>query len=174
MRRHVPADGSGLDQHLPRRGAGDAHAVDARCAHGRRTARDLQIHIVRDGSEAIGDQTLQERWNPILRYALLGQNETLRKRTIGKERVGRRCLDMHLRPIGIELLGGHLRQRREDAGSHIAMRHHDGDRVVGGDLDPVADKLFAGTRIERVLARDAPARPQSVAHDQGARRTGAA
>jgi hypothetical protein len=51
----------------------------------------------------------------------------------------RRGYKLHLRPVGVELLGEDQRQRGQRPLTHLGRRRHDGDGSVGRDADPRAE-----------------------------------
>ena len=80
-------------------------------------------------------------------------------------RVGRRALDSHLRPRGVELLGDQRRQAGVGALAHLEVLDDHGHRVVGADRqervgrefgpEAAAFAAFAGRGLRRVDAEDA-------------------
>jgi hypothetical protein len=78
-----------------------------------------------------------------------------RARTVGVlvavTRVADRLLDGDPAPIGLQLVGGHLRQRRPDAGPHLGTVRDDEDGAVGADaeVDARIERRRLGLRAER-------------------------
>jgi hypothetical protein len=66
-------------------------------------------------------------------------------------RVADALRDFHARPIGVELVGGHHRQRRSNAGPHLRSVRHDVDGAVG--IDPEINGRTKGRRVDGRLER---------------------
>ena len=79
----------------------------------------------------------------------------------------RRRHDPHLRPVGVELLGDDQRQRGHRPLPHLGRRRHDGDRAVGRDADPWAERLAGALGRQRRGARQ-PCRSSATAKDSPA------
>ena len=75
---------------------------------------------------------------------------------IAVARVANALLDGHAAPVGVELVGGHLRQRRPDAGAHLGAMGDDEDRAVGTDAEIHAriQRRRLGLGPERRLLRE--------------------
>src|SRR5262249_57507046 len=71
-------------------------------------------------------------------------------------RIGRRELDLHFRPVGVEFFREYQWQRCIDALSHFGGRTDDVDGVVGSDADPGVE-LGRLRRSERFSALAQPA-----------------
>ena len=63
--------------------------------------------------------------------------------------IARRLQHVHVLPVGIELVGQHLREAGADAGAHLRARHHDRDPVVGADGDEQVGHETAGRQAGR-------------------------
>ena len=105
-RRNTHPAGGFVHQRQPRRGTRDAHPVLPGKAHGRRSARNLQIHRARkDTNERFGERVE----NILMPRHLAAERAT--EREIGERLIGGRVHDFDFRPVGIKFFGHHLRQR---------------------------------------------------------------
>ena len=120
--------GGGPQQHLARRGAGDAHAVVSGAAHRHRSAGDLQSKPAREAVGAVVETALE--WT---RHVVDERAHDVGVR-IRIER--RRFLHAHEVPVGVHLLRGHHGERGLRALTHLAVRDEDRDDVVGRHQDP--------------------------------------
>ena len=137
-RRHIPALGSGLDDHFPRRGASDPHAAHAGKSDRRATARNLQPHGLGNPQETAIQRILDKA-----RDFRVAHQEFPPERVIGIGLMRRRLFKRHRLPVGIHFIGQHLRHRRENALAHFTVRDDRGNRIIGGQLDPDIDQRFA-------------------------------
>ena len=75
---------------------------------------------------------------------------------IAVARIADALLDGHAAPVGVELVGGHLWQRRPDASAHLGAMGDDEDRAVGTDAEIHAriQQRRLGLGPERRLLRE--------------------
>ena len=105
-RRHAQPIGGGGDQRQPRRRPHHTHAELPGGADRRRAAGDLDRRIARQRREHhIGQMPDQ------IGMARHARDEHLGQRRVAKGIVRRRLLDAHVAPVGVQLVGQHLRQR---------------------------------------------------------------
>ena len=148
VRRHAPGRSGGFGKHLPCRGPGRAHGMEAAVAHARAAAGDLQIHRLAELQEGAVHRADQG-----VRQVHVAKDEALGQRVVGVFLVRRRFLHAHVLPIRVQLVRQHLRQHRVDALAHLGVGNDCGDAVVRRDLDPgVQQRLFARSN-QRTQAR---------------------
>ena len=68
----------------------------------------------------------------------------LGEQPVGVERRERRRLDRDRAPVGAELVGEDLRQRRPHALAQLGLRHRDGHPPVGADLEKALNRVSPG------------------------------
>ena len=106
-------------------------------AHRGRAAGQLQVHEFGDlQHREIGDAEKRRGNGDVAGEIAAGQP------VIGEGARRRRLFHAHQLPVGFHFLGRHHRQRGVDALAHVGMGHIDGDRVVGGKLDPGRQQAF--------------------------------
>jgi hypothetical protein len=74
--------------------------------------------------------------------------QVVRADRVGVERVERGGLDADRAPVRAELVRDDLGERRVDALAVLDLRDGDGDVAVGADLEPCAERGFAGVGDE--------------------------
>ena len=151
--RNLPFIGSGPLQHLPCRGAGHAHAINAGGAYAHAAAGDLQVQGFGDFLESAVHGGHQHFGNLDARdQVALGQ------RTVGVAVFRRRFHETHLVPVGIQLVRQHLRQCGLRPLTHFGMGDNGGDVIIGVDLHKRVDQNLAiigdeGRQFGRSLPR---------------------
>ena len=141
---HAELLGGGGDEHLPRRGTGHGHPVDSRATNRRRAPRRLQSVPTGEAIGSVVECATEGPWNGIA-----GKRPAHVRVCVGTE--SRRLLHAHEIPVGVQFFGRHHGERGLRSLAHLAVRHQNGDDVVGRDQDP-GRELF---RVRRVVAEHA-------------------
>ena len=141
--RYLPLVGCCFEQGDSCSSAGDTHRNLARGSYRRAAAGEL--HCDRLGRAE--EESVNRVDEPRRKIRITGQVATCH-RVVGIFPVSGGLEDFDLRPVGIEFIGKHHRQRCMRALAHVRMRHDYRNRVVGRYLEPNIKQLISFRRHE--------------------------
>ena len=141
VNRDLPGLGRCSSQHLFDSGTGDPHPVGAGGANTQAAARHLQVkglggaheNAIHGGDHEIG-------------YVDIAEQHAFCERVVGELTDGRGFLEFDEVPVGIELIGEHLGERRTDTLAHFRVRDDGGDDVIAIEFHPRMNQGFSVSR----------------------------